>query len=310
MKIPGLRIAKGERQRGDPDRTRWRIVTVRVKRRLPYFGSVGLRSVRRLTPPKPAAAEVVKVRSEIRGRKRLGRMFGVFALLVLGLAVWMGAEGRSFSCVQPQPCLPGGFGGHVLALEFARTAGEVETILGDARHNNRSVMRRELYIDFGFIASYLVLYLLLAALLKRVTRDLPLLTVLAIVGAVCTAGFDVLENVRALRALATPPSNLGDATVAGILDASVIKWTFSFVTIALLSLAFPQGQRATNTLRALFMLTAVAGLVGLAKHRLMWLSSIPLLLGLLFLIFDGLFRPLRLIPAISGIRPRPRPDRS
>lgn len=301
----GLRIAKGERERCDPDKTRWRIVAIRLTPRLPYFGSVSLRTIRRLTPPKAAAPEVAKVRSEIRRRKRLGRMIGLFALLVLALAVWMGVNGQSFVCVQPQPCLPGGFGGHVLALEFARTTADIQAIAGDVGHPNRKVMRRQLYIDFGFIASYLVLYLLLAALLERTTRDLPLLTVLAIVGALCTAGFDVLENVRALKVLATPPSNLDDATVANILDASVIKWTFSFVTIALLSFAFPYGQRATNTLRALFILTAVAGMLGLAVHRLMWVSSVPLLLGLLFLTFDGLSRPLRLIPASCGIRPRP-----
>lgn len=300
----GLRIAKGERERCDPGTTRWRIVAIRLKPRLPYFGSVSLRAIRRLTPPQAAAPAVAKVLSEIRRRQRLGRMTGLFALLVLALAVWMGVNGQSFVCVQPQPCLPGGFGGHVLALEFARTTADVQAIVGDVGHPNREVMRRALYIDFGFIASYLVLYLLLAAILERTTRDLPLLTVLAIVGALWTAGFDVLENVRALKVLATPLSNLDDATVANIPDAAVIKWTFSFVTIALLSFAFPHGQRATNTLRALFILTAAAGMLGLAVHRLMWLSSIPLLLGLLFLIFDGLSRPLRLIPASCGIRPR------
>lgn len=285
-----LRIARGKRTLHDAD---WRVVAVRLKRRVPIFGSVGLRAVRRLTPK--AEAPRARTIAAIRGRRRLGRAIGISALLVLGVAVWMALGARAFSCLQ-QPCLPNGFRGHVAALEFARTATDVRAIVGDAGNPNREVMWKELNRDFIFIAFYLVLYLLLAAALARgASRFSPLLTGIAVVAAISTAGFDVLENVRALKVLSIPLATLDDATVAGILDASVIKWTFSFVTIAILALAFHHRNRLSNTLRALFILTALAGLVGLIWHPLMGLSLIPLMIGLLVLIFTGLFRPLRLI---------------
>lgn len=67
------------------------------------------------------------------------------------------------------------------------------------------------------------------------------------------------------------------------------------VTIALLALAFRHDDRFSKTLRALFLLTALVGIVGLISHPLIQLSFIPLIIGLLLLIGNGLFRPLRLI---------------
>lgn len=286
-----FRFKKATRKR---DENEWRIVTVRTKRRVPILGSVGLRAVRRLTPLPPEEARVAKILGELGRRRRLARIIGILALLALSVAVWMGVGARSFSCVQ-QPCLPNGFRGHVAALEFARTVPEVEAIVGDKGSPNRDVMRRQLNRDFIFIILYLVLYLLLAVALFRATSFAPLLTVITVVAAFCTAGFDVLENVRALRVLDLPLASLDGPQVAGILDASLIKWTFSFVTIALLSLAFRHGDGLSKLLRGLLLLTAVMGLVGLVYHPLILFSMLPLLIGLLVLIGTGLFWPLRLI---------------
>lgn len=292
--MPWLRFTKATRKL---DETEWRIVAVRAKRRIPILGSVGLRAVRRLTPLPPEEPRVAKILAERGRRRRLGRAVGLISLLLLLTAGWMLVGARSFKCPPPQerPCLPNGFRGHVAALEFARTVTDVNAIVGDMGNPNRDVMRRQLNRDYIFIALYLVLYLLLAVALSRAMSFAPLLTVITVVAAVCTAGFDVLENVRALKVLDLPLASLDGAHVAGILDASVIKWTFSFVTIALLSLAFRHGDGLSKLLRALFLLTALAGLVGLISHPLIHLSFIPLLIGLLVLIISGLFRPLRLI---------------
>lgn len=292
--MPWLTFKKATRKR---DETEWRIVTVRAKRRIPILGSVGLRAVRRLTPLPPEEPRVVKILAEIGRRRRLARAIGLVSLLLLLTAGWMLVGALSFKCPTPQerPCRPNGFSGHVVALEFARTVPDVKAIVGDLGNPNRAVMRRELNRDFIFIAFYLVLYLLLAAALARTASTPPLLTVITVVAAVCTAGFDVLENVRALKVLSIPLADLDGATVAGILDAAVLKWTFSFVTIALLSLAFQRGSGLHKALRTLFLMTALAGLVGLISHPLIPFSFIPLLIGLLVLIISGLFRPLRLI---------------
>lgn len=279
----------------------WRVTSVRVKPRIPGFGSVGLRAVRRLTP-KAEKADAPKVIPEVRKRKRLARAIGVLAFLVLAAAVWMGVGARDFSCLQ-SPCLPHGFRGHVLALEFPRTPGDVAAIVGDINNPNRAVMWRVLNRDYVFIGAYLVLYLLLAAVLARATSVFSrLLTGLAVVSAICAAGFDVLENVRVLRILEVPLANLDGSAVAPILDAAVIKWTFSFVTIALLSMAFRHNNLLNKTLRGLFLLTAAIGVVGLVFHPLLQLTSVPLLGGMLFLIYNGIVRPTRLIPDATSIR--------
>ena len=287
-----LRIARGQRKFHDAE---WRVFAVRLKPRLPFFGSVAFRGVRRLTPVEEKHPEAQKVTADIRDRRRLGRALGIVSLLVLLVAVWSGIGQRSFNCLQ-DPCLPHGFRGYVAALEFARTKSDVTAIVGDIGNRNRDVMRRELNRDFLFIASYLALYLLLAAALARATYPFSsLLTVITVLAAVCTAGFDVVENVRSLHVLSLPLAGLEDSTVAGILDAAVIKWAFSFVTIALLAVAFRREDRLSKMLRGLFLLTALAGIVGLIFHPLMQLSFIPLIIGLLLLIWNGLFRPLRLI---------------
>jgi Trk-type K+ transport system membrane component len=205
---------------------------------------------------------------------------------------------RSFECPPPPekgPCQLNGFRGHVAALEFARTPDDVKAIVGDLGNPNRDVMRRQLNRDFIFIALYLVLYLLLAVALSRATSFAPLLTVITVVAAVCAAGFDVLENLRTLRVLNLPLASLNGAQVAGILDAAVIKWTFVFVTSALLSLAFRHGDGLSKLLRALLLLTAVIGLVGLVSHPIIPSSMLPLFAGLLVLMVSGFFWPLRLI---------------
>ena len=285
-----FRFTKVRRKRDDAE---WRIVAVRAKRQIPVLGSVGLRAVRRLSPLPAQEPGVTKILGEIARRRRLARAIGIFSLLVVLVAVWMGLGARAFTCVQQQPCLPNGFRNPVAALEFARTAPDLKAIVGEIDHPNRAVMRRALNRDFVFISFYLVLYLLLTVAVFRATNFSPILTTITVAAAFCTAGFDVLENVRALKVLNL--ANLNDAQVAGILDASVIKWTFAFVTIALLSLAFRRSSLLHKALRTLFLLTALAGLVGLISHALIPLSSIPLLLGLLILIISGLFWPLRLI---------------
>lgn len=287
-----FRIARAQRKFHDVE---WRVFAVRLKPRIPFVGSVAFRGVRRLTPVEEKHPKAQKLIADIRRRRRLGRAIGIVSFLVLLVAVWSGIGQRSFKCLQ-NPCLPNGVRGYVAALEFARTKSNVSAIVGDIGNANRDVMRRELNRDFIFIAAYLALYLLLAAALARATYPFSsLLIVITVLAAVSTAGFDVGENVRSLHVLSLPLASLEDSTVAGILDAAVIKWTFSFVTIALLALAFRRDDRLSKVLRVLFLLTALLGIIGLIFHPLMLISFIPLMIGLLLLIWNGLFRPLRLI---------------
>ena len=54
-----------------------------------------------------------------------------------------------------------GFASPVVALEVARNVNEVDSILGEAPSPDREAMRIKQYVDFGFIACYVSLYVAL-----------------------------------------------------------------------------------------------------------------------------------------------------
>ena len=54
----------------------------------------------------------------------------------------------------------------VVALQMARSAGDVEAVLGDAPSPDREVMRVKQYVDFGLIAGYFGLALVIAVALR------------------------------------------------------------------------------------------------------------------------------------------------
>ena len=114
----------------------------------------------------------------------------------------------------------------VVALQMARGADDVEAVLGDAPSPDREVMRVKQYVDFGLIAGYLGLGVVIGVALGG-GRGL-LLAGLTIVAAL----LDVRENLGTLRVV-----NLGLGQVnSGMLDAlrfnSIAKWVVLAVAIA------------------------------------------------------------------------------
>ncbi|PYS74869.1 MAG: hypothetical protein DMF69_00415 [Acidobacteria bacterium] len=204
---------------------------------------------------------------------------GVAAVLVIVVALWMVVASFGFEPVGTEG-LPGGFGGRVIALEFVSSVGDVQKVLGPDVAANTDVMRKVISIDFVWIACYALLFVLIGVMLSR--RNCPwakYLAWIAIVSGLGAAVFDVRENMKILDLLSS--LSITQEQVNAVRDATLAKWTLSFVSIAVLAIAFMElANKVAFWIATLFILTSLVGLFGLFNHRLLTLITIPLVIGL------------------------------
>jgi hypothetical protein len=218
------------------------------------------------------------------------RALGVLSFLVLAGAVLMAVVGA----LQFDPgVLPadrtGGFMRPVMALEFVETTDQASVILDQNNQHNRPVMRNQLYIDFVWLGCYGLLYLALSYLLAR--RNCPWARYLSCVAAICGAGaaaFDVRENLGMLQVVNDPTINQSILASLHIRDAAIVKWTLSFVTMALLATTFYGVGKKLGRIGFFFTLTALAGFIGLwYKPLLGVVVPPPMLIGLVLLTYTA-----------------------
>jgi hypothetical protein len=212
----------------------------------------------------------------------LVRMIGALAFLVIAVAVWMAVVSYQFDPAELSAELTGGFKKPVMAMEFAQNAEQVGVILDQKEKKNREVMRKEMYLDFIWIACYGLLFVAVSVLLAQ--RQHPWSVYLAFVAAVCgvgAAGFDVMENLGILRVLNAPA--ITQQMVNDIRDAALVKWTLCFVAMALLATAFYGLGRRITWIGYAFTATAIVGFIGLWHKPLIGLMALPMLIGLLLL---------------------------
>ena len=117
----------------------------------------------------------------------------------------------------------------VVALQMARDAGDVEAVLGEAPSADREVMRVKQYVDFGLIAGYLGLGVVIGAALGRGRGWL--LAGLTIVAAL----LDVRENLRTLRVLNLGLGQMNTVMFDALRHTSVAKWVVLAVAITVLA---------------------------------------------------------------------------
>jgi len=165
----------------------------------------------------------------------LVRGVGILALLVIAIGLTMqppklSPEAKDFV---KQKDLH--FGGALISLELGGSAELYRLIAGDRPDDpRRAPLRRNLRIDFLFIAAYLLLYTGLAALLAQRGGVWLAVGAAAAVLAAAAAVFDVTENLRTLDLLAAN----GAAGLMAIRQASVLKWTAISASALLLSALF------------------------------------------------------------------------
>ena len=117
----------------------------------------------------------------------------------------------------------------VVALQMARTADDVEAVLGEAPGADREVMRVKQYVDFGLIAGYLGLGVVIGVALGGGRGWL--LAGLTIVAAL----LDALENLGTLRVVNLGLSHVNSGMLEALRFNSVAKWVVLAVAITVLA---------------------------------------------------------------------------
>ena len=190
----------------------------------------------------------------------LARGVGTLAALFILVGVLMSLSGldtrHKFEMVErPEQCppapakdaapassnkLPGGFEGHVIAMELVRSKCDIAAIIGDLTHGNRAAMRWQLTLDtYLLIPVYWLLYTTLAVLLfQRPSHWARWLGAVVIVCGTAVALLDLAENARIGEALALSLSATTDLMAYAIREASLLKWALSFVTTGVLASIF------------------------------------------------------------------------
>src|SRR5580693_1276120 len=126
---------------------------------------------------------------------RRERIAGMLSLWCIAMLVLMFAPPRFTNASKPQHGIPD----PVLALQMAHDLADVDAVLGEAPSPDREVMRTKQYEDFGFIAGYAGLYIVLSILLARSYPRVRSIAVIAAVCGVAAAALDVTENLAILR---------------------------------------------------------------------------------------------------------------
>src|SRR5215210_2743540 len=224
------------------------------------------------------------------------------AVVVILVVAWM------FSAAEfEHDDLPRGFTSPVLAMQMARSMQEVEMIVGEPGHRDRSEMREQQYMDFVFIVAYWLEFSLISVLLwRRSFRFAKALGVFAGLCATLAALLDVRENLSILKVLSTSPTPENNPLVHAVRHAAVPKWALLFVAMILLSLVF-LGRRDWR-LRSglpflgtglLFILTGWIGLIGLTtQDALLELIVMPMSGGLITLLIALCLAPSELLEGL------------
>src|SRR5580692_7792024 len=167
------------------------------------------------------------------------RLAGALAVLCLVVAALLVGK-PSFS----NASLPvRGITDPVIAIQAARSITDVDWVLGNAPSPDREVMRIKQRLGFVFIGAYTALFLALALLLLRSGGLGQVAGPAAMICAVATAGFNVVENLAVLRILDVPLYETTAPMIQAIRSASFATWALAAVTLALLSVFFLHSPR-------------------------------------------------------------------
>ena len=164
----------------------------------------------------------------------------------------------------------------VVALQMARTADDVEAVLGEAPGADREVMRVKQYVDFGLIAGYLGLGLVIGVALGGGRGWL--LAGLTIVAAL----LDARENLGTLRVVNLGLSQVNPAMLDGLRLTSMAKWTVLAAAITVLA-SVTAGRKQWYLRSAGFLSLAGAALTvaGLFYNSILVWGGLLMFLGLL-----------------------------
>ncbi|MBV6494596.1 MAG: hypothetical protein LDLANPLL_02629 [Turneriella sp.] len=129
---------------------------------------------------------------------------------------------------KPAYALQHGVNTPIVGLEMAFTPYEVWNILGDPQtaqgQNIRAAFEKGVYVDFAYIFTYSLCYLLLTWLLLRRHGVAWGWLLVAAILVVATAAADVLENLALFRILDTGTEALVDLYIDQLIVFTRLKW--------------------------------------------------------------------------------------
>jgi hypothetical protein len=205
-------------------------------------------------------------------QRSLERLAGAFALFAIAIAALL--LGKPYFTNAARPAR--GIQDPVVALQVARSIGEVDLVLSEAPSPDRETMRFKQNIDFFFIGGYTAMFLTLAWLLLRLGGWGWAAGPAAMICAVAAASFDVWENRAILRILDVPLFRTSPAMINAIRSASAAKWTLAAFTLAITSSYFFRRKGWLSRLAAaLMVVTAAMDLYGLRDNRFLVWQGIP-----------------------------------
>src|SRR5579864_4849141 len=214
----------------------------------------------------------------VRSRDPLERAAGLLALWCLATLAILFSKPGFTSASKPQH----GIADPVLALQLAHDVSDVDAILSDAPSPDREVMRLKQYEDFGYIAGYGFLFVVLSLLLRRRYPPLAMVATLAMGAGIAAATLDVIENFAILRIVDVPLAFTTQTMVDAIRHAAVPKWALGFVAAGLLSIYFLRDARVVARISGVFFLAgAMVGLYGLFfANAILMFGALALMVGL------------------------------
>ena len=168
----------------------------------------------------------------------------------------------------------------VVALQMARSADDVEAVLGDAPSPDREVMRVKQYVDFGLIAGYFGLALVICLALRRSGRGR--MAWLLVIMAILAAFHDVRENLLTLQVVNFDLSQINTAMLDQLRLISMGKWVFlAAASILLAAVTVRQRTWYLRTAAALGFSGAALTGVGLFYNAILVWGGLLMILGML-----------------------------
>jgi hypothetical protein len=156
-----------------------------------------------------------------------------------------------------------GISNPVLAMEVARDVSEVDAILSDAPSPDREAMRIKQYADFGFIAGYASLYVVMSLLLMPQGRAIAISA--AALGVIAGI-FDVIENLGILRIVNTDLAHTTQAMIDAVRYPSLTKWALASIALGMLAILFLRvGRTGPRIVGALYLIAALLAVRGVRQ---------------------------------------------
>ena len=165
--------------------------------------------------------------------------------------------------------LPAGYTSPVLALELAANGSEIDAINRSEGGKAAAFIKKQVSKDFGYIVIYVFFFSCLALLLIELgSYWSKYLRWCAVVCAVLAGVFDVIENLRMLKAVSTPVGSATDSLANSIRYPSLLKWALLFVFCLLVGLTLSKLGGWLLIPGLAFLIAALLGLSGVTLNLL------------------------------------------